>query len=564
VSPPPLLEGVKPVEPEFAPAAQPAAKLPIKANNAVRRVMAAMVRLAHSLTGLLKPASAKEKLSALLVYGDMSDSHRHHQAQASSAQRELDLFDLAAFVWTQKLLALLVAILVFVPLAFLAWSALTPTYEAQSRLLVILDDTDLTPGAAGSGGAFTLDQVMESEAQILNSDAVRRRAIEARRGFARSDQLAAMRQGFSVSRSPNASVLVAAFEDSDADVAANTLNALIDAYLEYRVELLVGVPGSGVEERLEAAEREAARAEAALRAFLNENGLVDFDSERASLVLRVTDLQARQLSAEADAASARSFASSLEQRLGNIPESIELYVENSVSGELLALETRRQALLARYQPSAPPVLAIEREIEALSNFIRDGGAEGRGQRRTGVNPVWQALESERLRQESYAASQAQLARSLGRQLEQARAQADRLRGLAPEHDRLARAVAARAEAAEGLSAQAADASARRNAPPGAADAVRVVERASPPSQASSLRVPAVLAMAVFAFGFGVLVALLRGYLLSRPYRKAGFVSGPQPPHDQGPQQTRGDFVPEAPPPSPRRRRKLPVLAHVGR
>jgi len=498
----------------------------------------------------------------------MSESTPYDRAGRSAPQRELDLFDLAAFVWTQKLLALVVAVIFFIPLAFLAWAALTPTYEAESRLLVILDENDLAPGAAGSGGAFTLDQVMESESQILNSDAVRRRAIEARAGLSSPGQLSALRQGFSLSRAPNASVLVAAFEAGDADVAANTLNALIDAYLEYRVELLVGAPGEGVEERLEAAEADAARAEADLRTFLNANGLVDFESERAALMVRISDLQARHLSAEAETAAARSFARSLEQRLSIIPESIELYVENSVSGQLLELEVRREELLARYQPSAPPVLAIEREIEALSAFIRTGGAEGRGQRRTGVNPVWQAIEAERLQQEAFAASQRQLAASLERQLSDARREADRMRGLAPEHDRLARAAAARSEAAQRFSAQAADASARRNAPPGAADAVRVVERASPPSEASSLRIPALIALGLFAGGVGVLVALLRGYLVTAPRRPAPGApahasqgrSAPATPSSAhgaaGVSPARSE--PNAP------RRKLPVLARVGR
>jgi uncharacterized protein involved in exopolysaccharide biosynthesis len=326
--------------------------------------------------------------------------------------RELDLFDLAAFAWTQKILALIVAIIVFIPLGGLAWSALTPTYEAQSRLLIILDDTDLTPGAAGSGGAFTLDQVMESEAEILNSDAVRRRALQGRSALISASQLSALRRGFSVSRAPNASVLVASFEDANAEIAANTLNALIDAYLEYRVELLVGPPGEGAEARLVEAEAEAARAEAELRRFLNDNTLVDLEGERDAVLTRIADLQARQLSAEAEASSARRFADLLRQRLSNIPESIELYVENSVTGELLQLEVRRQELLARYQPDAPPVLAIDREIAALSAFIETGGAEGRGQRRTGANPVWQALESERLQQEAFSASQSQLAEAL--------------------------------------------------------------------------------------------------------------------------------------------------------
>ncbi len=499
----------------------------------------------------------------------MSESDTYERAGQSVRPRELDLFDLVAFVWTQKLFAILVAVIIFIPLAFLAWSSLTPTYVAESRLLVILDDTDLTPGAAGSGGAFTLDQVMESETEILNSGAVRRRALESRTGLSSPIQLAAMRQGFSVSRSPNAGVLVASFENADADVAANTLNALINAYLEYRVEVLVGAPGEGVEERLNAAEAEAARADAELRAFLNEHDLVDFASERTALLTRITDLEARHLSARAEASSARSFAQSLAQRLANIPDTIELYVENSVSGQLLDLEVRRQELLAQYQPSAPPVLAIEREIDALTAFIRAGGAEGRGQRRTGVNPVWQAIESSRLEQEAFAASQGQLASSLRRQIDQARQQADRLRGLAPEHDRLARAASARSEAAQLLSVQAADASARRNAPPGAADAVRVFEWASPPSEASSLRVPAILAVALFAGGLGLLAALLRGYLVSRAVRYTPRTPDPVPQAGRSARDSARarDAAPSAPAyethPSSARRRKLPVLARVG-
>ncbi len=504
----------------------------------------------------------------------MSESHPYDHAGQRSQQRELDLFDLVAFVWTQKLLAFVVAIIVFVPLAFLAWNALIPTYEAQSRLLVILDGSDSAPETAGAGGAFIIDQVMESEREILVSNEVGRRALESRGGLATSSQVNALQQGLSVSRAPNASVLVASFEDADPNVAANTLNALIDAYLEYRVELLVGAPGEGVEERLVAAEAEAARAEAELRTFLNQHGLVDFAAERTSLLTRINDLEARVLSARAEAASARSFAQALEQRLRNIPENIELYVENSVRNELLELEVTRQELLSRYQPSAPPVLAIERQIAALSAFIEAGGAEGMGQRRTGVNPVWQAVQSERLQQESFAASQGQLAASLQRQVDDARENADQLRALAPEHDRLARAVTARSEAAELLSVQAADASARRNAQTGGADAVRVVERASPPSDASSLRVPAVLAMAIFAFGLGILVAMLRGYLVSRPSYHPPHLPDPAPRRraevqdgDRFGSATESPEVvhaSQAPQPAGRARRKLPVLAHVGR
>jgi uncharacterized protein involved in exopolysaccharide biosynthesis len=96
----------------------------------------------------------------------MSGSYPYDRAGQPVAPRELDLFDLAAFVWTQKLLAIAVAVILFIPLAFLAWNALTPTYTAESRLLVILDENDLAPGAAGSGGGL----YARSGARIGKSD----------------------------------------------------------------------------------------------------------------------------------------------------------------------------------------------------------------------------------------------------------------------------------------------------------------------------------------------------------------------------------------------------------
>ncbi|MCC5994847.1 MAG: hypothetical protein JJU18_00570, partial [Oceanicaulis sp.] len=326
-----------------------------------------------------------------------------------ASRRDLDLFDLIALLWSQKLFAALIAIIVFTPIAVLAVTRLTPSYEAVSRLLVIQDENDLAPSAAGSGGAFTLDQVMQSEAEILNSDAVRRRAIERRNGAAGPVELKMLRDGFAVSRSPSASLLTATFRHSDPVVAANTLNAIVEAYLAYRIEVLVGGPEGGIEERLARAEIASAMAEADLRRFLQEHDIADFATERAALLARLGDLEARKMSAEAEAAQANTLARALGQRLQNIPESIELYVENSVTGQLLDLQVRRVELLERYQDDAPPVQAVQREIAALERFIAAGGAEGRGQRRTGANPVWQDLESARLQQEAAAAGQSQLA-----------------------------------------------------------------------------------------------------------------------------------------------------------
>ncbi|MFN3834600.1 MAG: Wzz/FepE/Etk N-terminal domain-containing protein [Glycocaulis sp.] len=437
-----------------------------------------------------------------------------HPAPAGLARRELDLFDLLALAWSQKLFILLVFLVLFIPMAGAAWVLLKPEYVAQSRLLVLLDPEDQAPGAAGSGGAFTLDQVLQSEAEILNSDTVRRLALERQGGSADPGSLKTLRQGFRVDRAPNASVLVARYAGENPVLAANALNAMIDAYLAYRREVLVEDGADALVERLGAAEIAAAVAETNLRTFLNEHGVVDFTAERLALITRVTELQSSLLAAEAAAMSARGGAGALQQRLQEIPQSVELYVENDVTGQLLALEVRRRELTARYQDDAPPVIAIDREIRALRDLVSSGGAEGAGQRRTGANPVYQELDSARLQREAEAAAQGRLAATLREQLREARAEADRLAALAPQYDRLSREAGSRAEAASRLALQSAAASSRRGGSSGIADSIRIVERATPPAEARSLRQAGIGAAGVLALGAALLAGLLRGYFIA--------------------------------------------------
>jgi uncharacterized protein involved in exopolysaccharide biosynthesis len=476
-------------------------------------------------------------------------------------RRELDLVDLVAIAWTQRLFIILITLLIFIPLAVGAYLSLKPTYTAGSRLLVIMDDEDLTPGAAGAGGEFMFDQIMQSEADLLASEEVKRRMLIELTGNADPEQLKTLGEGFGVSRAPNASFLIATFKNPDPVVAANTVNAIVDAYLRYRVELLTGGYEGGVQARLDAAERDARAAQMALRLFMSDNDITDFETELNSALGRLADIQGRKLAADADAAQARALAQALEERLQNIPQTIELYVENSITGQLLDLQVRQAELLARYQPDAPPVVAVEREIEALERFVEEGRANGQGQRRTGVNPIWQELESSRLQQESNAAGQARLASSLNAQLRDARAEVDRLRALQSDYDRLTRAVSARSTAADQLSVQAADALARREMPPGGADAIRIVSRATPPVQASSKRKLAVMAVGVLAGGIALLLGLIRGYVIT--LREEPAPQRPQPQARSAHPEPASEPTPRHEAPArPRPRTPLPVLARV--
>jgi uncharacterized protein involved in exopolysaccharide biosynthesis len=457
----------------------------------------------------------------------MTRVHDYPGAPAGSApppgggSREgLDLFDVLALAWAQKGFIALIFAVLFAAGVAAALLLVKPSYEAESRLLVLLEN-DPTPSAAGAGGAFMLDQIMQSESELLGSDAVQRLAVQTIGAAAvlgepvvgDADRAArkALQSGLSISREPNSSALIARYEAADPDRAALVLNAVVDAYLAYRQQVLVEAGVSTLSERRSQADIAVRNAQSALDVFLTSNQLANFDSDKLAAESSVSAIQDRLRLAAAERDSANAGANALQARLANIPESIQLYVENGATNLLLERRVDREQLLSRYQPGAPPVVALDREIEAIEGLLAAGGAVGLGQQRTGVNPVRQAMETDLATRRANAQAEANRVAVLERQLVAAQAEVSRLRDLEPAFTRLSQNVTA-AEATAGLLAgQEAIAAARRSLGPGAADAVRVFDRAAPPLQGSSLKKLALIAVLVLSGGIALMAGLLRGY-----------------------------------------------------
>ena len=490
------------------------------------------------------------------------------------ARRELDLFDLLSLAWMQRGFIALVFAVLFAIGVTASLLLLKPTYTAETRLLVLLND-DPTPAAAGWGDGFMLNQVMQSESELLSSDAVRRRTLDALgasvilgkvvEGDGRTAALKALRSGFSVSREPNSSALNAAYETDDADRAALVLNAMIESYLAYREQVLVETGVSGLEVRRRQADRALAESQAELDTFLTANGLSNFESERQTSQNLLSNLTDRLNSARASRDAAAAGAEAMRRRLDQIPEQIELYVENGVTGRLLDLRAERASLLGRYQPGAPAVAAVEREIEALQDFLASGAAEGEGQRRSGANPVRQELESELATREANARAEASLAASLEQQLLATREDLERLRALEPQYTRLAQNLGAAEQAAGAVAALEASAQARRSPNLGAADSVRLIDRAMPPLEGSSMKKLGLVASAVLALGTALFLGLLRGYWLNHVRPAALTVPDRQPPAEAAapaPGYSAAAAVRDVPAPANDPFGGLPILARI--
>jgi uncharacterized protein involved in exopolysaccharide biosynthesis len=433
---------------------------------------------------------------------------------------ELDLFDVIALAWSEKGFIALVFAVIFAIGAAASLTLLKPSFTAESRLLILLEN-DPTPTAAGAGGAFMLPQIMQSESELLGSDAVRRLALETvgpamvlgAEAVDASPEAAlkALRSGFTISREPNSSALIARFEANNPDNAAVVLNALVDAYLAYREQILIQTGVDSLVGRRAQADIVVAESRTAIDAFLTEHRLANFPTDKAAAETSVSVLQDRLRTSRADRDAALAGATALRDRIANIPANIALYIDNGASNRLLDRRVERQQLLARYQPSAPPVIAIEREISALEALIASGATNNLGTVRTGINPVRQAMETDLSTRMANGRAEGDRVTLLEQQVATAQREVARLRGLEPAYTRLAQnAVAAEAAAGE-IAGQEAVAAARRSLGPGAADAVRVFDRATPPLEGASMKKLGLIASFVLAAGAALFLGLIRAY-----------------------------------------------------
>ncbi len=100
-------------------------------------------------------------------------------------------------------------------------------------------------------------------------------------------------------------------------------------------------------------------------------------------------------------------------------------------------------------------------------------------------------------------------------------------------------------------------------PPGGADAIRIVSRATPPVQASSKRKLAVMAVGVLAGGVALLLGLIRGYVITLRDTPAPRSPAPQTPSSTQNSRSEPQPDPDASEPTrSRSRTRLPVLARV--
>ena len=450
------------------------------------------------------------------------------------------LSDFAALLWRERFLMLGV-FLVILALGAAASTTLKKSYQAYSSLLVQLGEEYVynpRVGDAGRGTAPTAGQIMQSELEILGSAAVKDRALkrvglarvypELGKAYAKANDdgqrviwgaaIKAMEGGMKISSAPETSVVRLSFTHKDPAVAAEVLNAVVDEYLQYRKTVLVGGDAKALDAQRKDFETRLATAESAYQDFLTQNGIGDFDAEKASLAQVYGALLTERYSIEAQLSESDGRLGVTRKQAADAPPVIGLYqdADPSASTKLTGLRVERQDLLSRYRPDSQPVREIDQKIAALQALISGGGANGVSAARTGPNPIYQGLQTEKNTLEAQSASLRQRQAAVVGDLAQVEAKRQRLVALEPRYQELLRERDVLSTNVKTFLARQQESQAARAIAMGSDDNIRVVQRAVAPTKGVSLKAPVLVAAFLFAAFTALCVGLLR-ILLRRGY-----------------------------------------------
>jgi uncharacterized protein involved in exopolysaccharide biosynthesis len=446
--------------------------------------------------------------------------------------------DFVPLLWRERWLMLAV----FIGLAALAVAfalTLKTVYPAHASVLVKLGQEYVyqpRSGDAGRGAVPDNDQLVQSEAEIMGSDAVKMRVVN-RLGVARlaPDQAKAYAAGdaeqralivakitqgigrsLKIDTAPGLPVVRLSYQAGDAQTASLVLNTLLEEYLAYRRTVLMNPTSGALADQRHAFQQRLDEEDTAYQNFLQTNQIGDFEADKTALSQLAAQIEQNQMANDSALKEKVGRLAAIDTELAGLAPEMVLYhdADPTAQTKLADLKVQRESLLSRYKPDAQPVKDMDVQIAQLEAGIAAGRTQGRGAERTGVNPVYQTFQTEKLQLTAEADGLRQTAVALAGEMSQLTERRLRLAKLEPQFQALSLDRDALQNNVKDLAAKAAESEASDGIAAATNDNIRVVERAQPAAEGKSLKKPVLALGLIFAAFTGLCAGLLR--MFTRP------------------------------------------------
>lgn len=453
----------------------------------------------------------------------------YQPAEGWSSRTRFAPADFVTLLWRERFLmgGIFVALLAL-GLAFAF--TLKTGYEANSSVVVRLGQEYVyqpRAGDAGRGAVPDNDAVIQSEVVILGSAPLKERVIDriglthiypklkdskdpAAHQAAVAKAVLAMEKSLKIETAPDTPVIHLSFRHDNPQMAARVLNTLLDEYLIYRQGVLMQSDAPALQAQRVTSEQKLSAADAALEAFLTFNNIGDFDSEKTALNQLQVQLEQQRYSVSATLRERQARLNALTSQFAAMPAEIPLYRDANLKGQeqLDTLVQKRTEALSRFLPGSDMVKSLDDQIADLERAQRAARAPGDTARRSGPNPVYQTLLTEKTQLTAEVAGLQQSLAAITEQIKQVTDRQMRLTQLEPRYQALVRDRGILQQNVTDFTTREQESLASAAIAGQGADNIRIVGRATPPTQGSSLKKP----VAVLALMFAAFTALMAGLL----------------------------------------------------
>ena len=359
----------------------------------------------------------------------------NQEPQTTTSLRE---FLTVLFKHKQKIVVMFLATVVMVTVgSFL----LSPTYEAQSTLMVKFGREYIYRPEVGPEGStisfhsFNQEEAINSEIQILTSRDLIEQVITTL-GLEKmypdliknppqkiSPMEAAVfhfEKTFSAEGIRKSNVIEVSFQHKDPHIAAMAVNRLVELFKEKHLHIFSDPKSSFLENQLTAYRQRLHETESKLEAFKQKNQVFNLDEQRSLLLKQRMELDTTFKMAQNRINELRKKHTLLKNRLltiANYTETDQTRIIVDAKAKLLALQLKEQELLEKYKESNRLILNVRKEIRLVKDFLKEQEEDITGKVKTG-NVVYQEVEKELIKAEAELISQEAKFASIKQQLTQ--------------------------------------------------------------------------------------------------------------------------------------------------
>jgi uncharacterized protein involved in exopolysaccharide biosynthesis len=314
--------------------------------------------------------------------------------------------------------------------------ALLRSRDLLTQVVVATDAPDREP----TGIVARLTTLLRGESEETADTADKARAIDS--------HVRKMERQLDVQPLRRSNVIQVTYASPDPERSATVLKTLAERYLDKH--LAVHRPGAFdfFETETERYRGQLALLQARLEQQNLDAGVVSVQVERESALQRLGQLEAANVSTEAEIADTRARIQVLEAELASAPvrttteiqEGSSLLLEKLYS-TLVTYELKRIELLRVFQPSYPPVQEVEEQIETVRRAIASAESSPLVEQTTDRNPAVDYLVAELAKSRSHLAGLRARAAATAHSLLAYRDRAERLERLSVSQQVLVRAAA---------------------------------------------------------------------------------------------------------------------------